>query len=236
MEILVADSIGKRFGERRVLTAASLRVVSGQIRALVGRNGAGKSTLLRIAAGLMAPDHGVIRWRGERTLRTQLPTLARDGLLFLSADGLLAPERTLVAQLELVAETFGGGSPRDALQALRLEPHATQLVGQLSGGERRRADLALALVREPNCLLADEVFRDLAPLDCELIGDTLRGFASRGCAVLVTGHEIGFILSYCDHVTWCSAGTTRELGPPEAAQRVDAFRAEYLGRDWHDPS
>jgi len=231
---LVADSVGKRFGDRRVLTAASLRVTAGECRALIGRNGAGKSTLLKIAAGGMAPDHGVIIWKGERLQRAHLARFAREGLLLLAPDGLLAPGQRLGAQLEMVAQTFGGGDPIEAMRALRLDQLASQRVDQLSGGERRRANLALALVRSPDCLLADEVFRDVAPLDCELVGETLRALAARGCAVLVTGHEIGFLLTYCDHVTWCSAGTTRELGPPAQAKQVDAFRAEYLGQNWHD--
>lgn len=215
-----------------MLTAASLRVTAGECRALVGRNGAGKSTLLKIAAGVMAPDHGIIIWKGERLQRASLARFAREGLLLLAADGLLAPGQRLGAQLEMTAETFRRGDPREALAAMRLDDLASQRVSQLSGGERRRANLALALVRSPECLLADEVFRDVAPLDCELVGETLRALAARGCAVLVTGHEVGFLLRYCDHLSWCSAGTTRELGSPEAAQRVDAFRAEYLGERW----
>lgn len=230
--ILTADSIGKRFGSRRVLTAASIRVVSGTIGALVGRNGAGKSTLLRIAAGLERADHGVIIWRGARMLRSRLAKLARAGLLYLPADGLLAPARRLGDQLQLVADTFGTGSSADAIKAMRLESVVTQQVHQFSGGERRRADLAVALVRQPSCLLADELFRDSSPLDCELIGQTLRTLAQKGCAILVTGHELLFLMRFADHVTWCTTGTTHELGSPQDAERNDAFRADFLGEPW----
>lgn len=232
MALLTADSIGKRFGSRRVLTAASIRVMAGETRALVGRNGAGKSTLLRIAAGLIAPDHGVIIWRDERMQRSHLARLARTGLLFLPSDGLLAPAGRLGEQLQLVADTFGSGNPNDAMRTMRLESCATQFVHQLSGGERRRADLAVALVRSPACLLADEVFRDVAPLDCELIGQTLRALAANGCAILVTGHELPFVMRFADQITWCMAGTTHELGSPAEAERSDAFRAAYLGESW----
>ena len=232
MAVLVADSIGKRFADRSVLSSASLRVVEGEIRVLVGRNGAGKSTLLRIAAGVIAPDHGLVIWRGERAMRTHLWCLARSGLMLLPADGVLAPAKPLGEQLALIAATYGTGTVADALERMRLEGSAHLRVHQLSGGERRRASLAAALVRKPVCLLADEVFRDVAPLDAELIGETLRTLARAGCAVLATGHELPFLMSYADHVTWCVSGTTRELGSPAHATSNDAFRAAYLGEPW----
>jgi ABC-type multidrug transport system ATPase subunit len=230
--VLSVDSAGKQFGGRRVLTAASIRAVEGEVRAIVGRNGTGKSTLLRIAAGLVAPDHGIIIWRGERMQRARLHRLARAGLLLLPADGLLVPGRRLSDQLRLFAEVFGNNSVTEAVRAMRLEARAAQFVHQLSGGERRRADIAVALVRSPQCLLADEVFRDVAPLDCELIGRTLRALAANGCAVMITGHEVPYLMRFSDHITWCASGTTLELGSPAEAERHDAFRAAYLGQSW----
>jgi ABC-type multidrug transport system ATPase subunit len=230
--VLTVDSVGKQFGRRRVLTAASIRAVEGEVRAVIGRNGAGKSTLLRIAAGLLAPDHGIIIWRDARTRRSRLHCLARDGLLLLPADGLLVPGRRLYDQLRLFADVFGNGSVTEALHTMRLDACAAQFVHQLSGGERRRADVAVALVRSPACLLADEVFRDVAPLDSELIGQSLRLLAMNGCAVIITGHEVPYLMRFSDHITWCTSGTTLELGSPAAAERHDAFRAAYLGQSW----
>jgi ABC-type multidrug transport system ATPase subunit len=225
MAVLTADSIGKQFDGRRVLTAATLRVASGEVRGLVGRNGAGKTTLLRIAAGLMVPDSGIVIWRERRMLRARLHRLAREGVLFLPADGVLAPGWRLDEQLRLVAATFPGGSVDAAVDSMRLEDCHARPVHQLSGGERRRANVAVSLIRRPSCLLADEPFRDLAPLDCELIGDALRAFATGGCAVMITGHELPFVMRFADHITWCTNGTTLELGPPAHAERNHAFRA-----------
>ena len=182
MAVLIADSVGKGFAGRTVLASASLRVVEGEVRALVGVNGAGKSTLLRIAAGVVSPDHGLIIWRGARLTRAHLWRLARSGLMLLPADGVLAPAKPLRRQLMLIAATYGTAGVDDALARMRLESRAPMLVHQLSGGERRRASVAAALVRKPLCLLADEVFRDVAPLDAELIGETLRTMARAGCA------------------------------------------------------
>ena len=97
----------------------------------------------------------------------------------------------------------------------------------LSGGELRRAELALALARRPRCLLADEPFRGIAPVDHDLLSDIFRGMAAEGCAVVVTGHEVATLLALAHHVTWCVSATTYELGSPEAAMKHEAFQREY---------
>jgi lipopolysaccharide export system ATP-binding protein len=102
----------------------------------------------------------------------------------------------------------------------------------LSGGERRRAELAAALVRRPTCLVADEPFRGIAPLDAELLTAAYRALAVDGCAVVVTGHEAPTLFDAADRVVWCTDGTTYELGSPEAARRSERFCSEYLGPRW----
>ena len=217
-----------------MLTAASLSVKAGRIEALVGRNGAGKSTLMGIAAGLIATKHGLVIWKGERLNHARLWQLSQKGLMFLPADGLLAPAGQVRDQLLMFAETFPGGMPVEAaIRYMRLDECAGRRVVELSGGERRRADLAAALIRQPACLLADEVFRDVSPLDCEFIGSILRGLTASGVAIAISGHELAFVMRFSDHVTWCTNGTTRELGSPEMASENDAFRSEFLGLQWN---
>ena len=228
------DCVGKDYGARNVLNAASLSLNGGQIEALVGRNGAGKSTLMGIAAGLIQAKHGLVTWNGERVKHARLWQLSRKGLMFLPADGLLAPGGRVREQLLMFAETFPGGMPVEAaIQHMRLDECAGRRVAELSGGERRRSDIAAALVRQPVCLLADEVFRDLAPLDCEFIGLTLRALAAKGIAIAISGHELAFVMRYSDHVTWCTNGTTRALGAPHTASLNDSFRSEFLGQQWN---
>lgn len=231
MPLLVADSIAKSFGTRRVLSSASLRAVEGEIRAVVGRNGIGKSTLLKIACGLADPDGGMLEWKGQRTMRHRYHELARDGLLLLPSDRLLTPYGTVRRQLELMAATFPGGAPvSEVIERLRLGPLADQLSKELSGGERRRADIAAAMVRAPRCLIADEVFRDLSPIDAELVGSVLREMAARGTAIVITGHELVFVLGFADHVTWCTDGTTCEIGSPAQAERHERLQRGLYGR------
>ncbi|MGH7649847.1 MAG: ABC transporter ATP-binding protein [Gemmatimonadaceae bacterium] len=99
----------------------------------------------------------------------------------------------------------------------------------MSGGERRRAELAAVWVRRPLCLLADEPFRGIAPKDAEELTASFSQLAGDGVAVVLTGHEVPTLLHAADHISWCTSGTTYELGPPAAATRHNGFQAEYLG-------
>ncbi len=228
--ILAADCIGKRFGDKKVLSAATVHADRGVVTALIGRNGSGKSTLFRIMAGLMAPDHGIVRFRGAAYTRTRLHRLARQGLFLLPADRrTLTRTLTLRQHLGTLRCRFGLPADDTALETLNITHLLDRTIGTYSGGEQRRAELALALVRAPDCLLADEPFLGITPVDTEVFITAFRALARRGTAVLVTGHEVPFILAVADRVTWLHAGTTRPLGTPDAAARDWSFRREYLG-------
>lgn len=227
--LLVADCVGKSFKGRRVLSAGSLRAVAGELRVLLGRNGAGKSTLMKIAAGWIEPDTGTVHFDGAARLRTRLPQLAEQGLFYLPDHDLFSTAFSVRTQLDMFRQQFGGGDIDEAAHAVGLVGKLDRRPSALSGGELRRAELAAILVRRPRCLLADEPFRGIAPKDAEDMTRVLRGLAASGMAVVVTGHEVPTLLAAADHVTWCTAGTTLELGPPATAVLHGAFRREYLG-------
>jgi ABC-type multidrug transport system ATPase subunit len=228
--VLLVDCIGKSFGDRRVLASATVWAEAGRITALLGRNGCGKSTLLRIAAGQLRADFGSVRFAGETSLRPRLHRLARRGLFHLPERGLLAWTRTVEEHLDLVTARFGHDAA-PVIELLQLGPLLDALPATLSTGERRRADIALALVRQPVCLLADEPLQGIAPRDVELICTALRALARLGTGVLVTGHEVRALLDLADEVIWMTAGTTHALGSPADAVAHDQFRREYLGPD-----
>jgi len=227
--ILVADSVAKRFGGRPVLASATLRAFPGEVRALVGRNGIGKSTLLRIACGRLAPDSGTVHFAGRPYLDARHHRLAADGLFYLPIRGLLSRARAVGTQLDMFRRQFNRGLAQDSLAWLRLDHLLKRTPDQLSGGELRRAEIAAALVRDPKCLVADEPFLGVASKDVELLSEAFRAMARRGCAVVITGHEVPALFSVATCVTWCTAGTTYELGPPDAARTHARFRREYLG-------
>lgn len=228
-EVLVADCVAKRFGSRKVLSSASLRAVAGRWTALMGRNGCGKSTLLRIATGSMAADSGTVRLDGAAIMDPHPAELARRGVFMLADRDLLSPRFTVRRQLGFFGERFGGAPVEIAAAAMGLETVIDRKPHQLSSGERRRAEIAVALVRRPRCLIADEPYRGVSPIDAESLTRAFRSLADGGCAVVVTGHEATTFLEAVDHVTWCDSGTTLELGSPAAAMQHDRFSRGYLG-------
>jgi ABC-type multidrug transport system ATPase subunit len=227
--VLEADSIGKTFGRRRILTAASVRVFAGCVTALLGRNGCGKSTLLRTMIGFTRADWGSVHCNGRRVERPALHRLARHGVFYIPERNLLTRTHTVARHFASLQRTFPAAVVRTAIEHFRIGDLLDRLPRQLSTGERRRVEIALAFAREPRCLLADELFLGLAPRDAETIAAAVRDFAKRGCGVLVTGHEVDSLLAIADAVVWMVAGTTHSLGPPEAALLHDQFRREYLG-------
>ena len=226
--VLFVDAVSKSFGERRVLSNASAWAWEGRISALLGRNGCGKSTLLRIAVGQLKPDYGAVDLLGERAYRPRLHRLAKRGLFYLPERGLLSWTHTVGEHLELLARRFGGDACSIG-DRLELGPLLDSLPQNLSSGERRRAEIALALLRAPACLLADEPLLGIAPRDVQLISAGLRELASHGSGVLVTGHEVRPLLALADDVIWMTAGTTHALGSAADASSHDQFRREYLG-------
>ncbi|MGH7670609.1 MAG: ABC transporter ATP-binding protein [Gemmatimonadaceae bacterium] len=227
--LLTADCVAKSFGSHRVLSSATLRAVPGELRLLLGRNGSGKSTLLKIAAGCLSADNGAIHFAGRAYLSITLRQLAARGLFYLPDQDLLTSAFTVRRQLEMVRRRFGGGDVAEAADRLGIGTHLDTRRDALSGGERRRAELAMVWVRKPICLLADEPYRGIAPRDAETLTTTFTALVAEGVAVVVTGHEVPTLLAAADHVSWCTSGTTYELGPPAVATQHDAFRREYLG-------
>lgn len=227
--ILRIDTVGKRFGGRPVLNAASLRAFAGGITYLVGINGCGKSTLLRIAVGLVTADSGTVTYGGRTTYRPRWHRMARAGLFLLPDRELLAPDRRVRQHLESVTRQFRIRGFDDAAAVLDLQQLLDHRSASLSTGERRRVEVAVALARRPTCLLADEPFRNIDPADRLLVARALRHLAAAGCAVVVTGHEVEDLLPTVDAVTWCTDGTTYELGPPGTALRHAEFVRRYVG-------
>ncbi len=229
MYALIADCVSKSFGTRRVLSSASLRAKSGEVRAILGRNGEGKSTLLKIAVGRLQPDSGIVRVGDTTFLSASLPVLATHGVFYLPDHELLAPAYDLDRQLGFFERRYGRRLRHDAARLARVEHLLDRLPASLSGGELRRAEVALAITCRPTVLIADEPYRGITPADHDDLTDLLRSMAAEGCAVVVTGHEVPSLLAAADHVTWCTDGTTYELGTPEQACAHETFRRGYLG-------
>jgi ABC-type multidrug transport system ATPase subunit len=228
--ILVAESVGKAYAGRKVLSSATLRVDPGAVTVLLGRNGIGKSTLLKIAAGWIAPDYGTVHFQGTCYLRARLHRLAEGGLFYLPDRELLSPGWSVREHLERVGRRYSGGKVSDVAEATGITAYLDQRPTTLSGGELRRAELAVALMRGPTCFLADEPYRGIAPYDAEILSAVFRRMARvHEAGVVLTGHDVSTLLDIADRVVWCTDGTTYDLGMPADAVRDWRFRQGYLG-------
>lgn len=232
--LFVADCYGKTFGSKEVLKAASAWATPGAVTALFGRNGSGKSTLLRAALGLIRADFGLVKYDGATYLKPRLHLLARRGLMYLPDRGLLSRRRTLGWHHRLLRLTMDREPTAGALETVAAGHLLRKEESQMSGGEKRRAELSLVLARNPRCLIADEPLAGIAPSDKEVVSAAIRTLADKGCAILVTGHDVDALMDLSDDVVWVVGGTTHWLGPPASAREHFQFRREYLGPRGYD--
>jgi len=227
--LFVADSFVKRFGSREVLKSATAWAVPGGVTVLFGRNGSGKSTLIKCALGLLGAESGIVVFDGETYSKPRLHHLARLGLMYVPDRGLLSRRRTLRWHHRLLSLQMQANLRPGALGAMGVEGLLNRRKDQMSGGERRRADLSLVLARGPRCLIVDEPLAGLEPGDKEVVSRAIRTLADHGCAVLVTGHDVEALMDLSDDVVWVVGGTTHWLGSPESAREHFQFKQEYLG-------
>jgi ABC-type multidrug transport system ATPase subunit len=230
--LFVADSVGVTFGTRDVLKSATAWASPGKVTVLLGRNGSGKTTLLKASVGLIPMRFGSARFAGEVHVRPRLACLARRGLFFQPATETLSRRHTLRWQFEVMGHQTGQAFPWGLVERLGLGGVLDQTPFEISGGEARKACIALALARKPRCLLADEPLSGIAPRDQEEVAKGIGALAAGGAAVMVTGHEVEPLLDLAHEVIWMVAGTTHGLGAPEVARSHAQFQREYLAGRW----
>ncbi|WP_149827444.1 ABC transporter ATP-binding protein [Streptomyces tailanensis] len=210
---LEAAALGKKFGRRKAgwaLHDCTLRIPAGRVCGLVGPNGAGKSTLLAHAAGLLAPTEGSIRVLGTT------PAAARERIAYVAQDKPLYPQLTVAETLRLGRELNPGHW--DAAVAGRVVDEGgldrDAKIRSLSGGQRTRVALALALGKRPELLLLDEPMADLDPLARhQLMGTLLADSAEHGTTVVMSSHVVAELEGSCDHLLLLGEGRVRLAGP-----------------------
>ncbi len=227
--LFLADSIGKSFWGTTVLKSATMWARPGVITVLFGLNGSGKTTLIRCALGLLRADHGMVRYDGRSYLRPRLHKLARQGVFFVPDRGLLSRRLPIGRQLRLVADRFEASDSEEWLERLGVSHVASHSSDVLSGGERKRIELAMAGIRNPRCLILDEPLTEIEPKDRSFVSNLLREMSAEGCAIIVTGHDVDDLMVLADDVIWVVGGTTHGLGTTEEAKAHHQFRREYIG-------
>ncbi|MEW2290006.1 ABC transporter ATP-binding protein [Streptomyces sp. NPDC047841] len=208
---LRAEALGKRFGRRGgwALRDCSFRLPAGRVCAVVGPNGAGKSTLLALAAGLTAPTEGSV------TVLGTTPAAARPRVGFIAQDKPLYPQLTIAETLRMGADLNPGHWDADGASRVvaggDLDPEAR--VRSLSGGQRTRVALALALGKRPELLLLDEPMADLDPLARhELMGTLMAQAAGYGTTIVMSSHVVAELEDSCDHLLLVGGGRIRLSG------------------------
>ncbi|MET9970613.1 ABC transporter ATP-binding protein [Streptomyces sp. NPDC006356] len=223
-----AAALSKGFGRRRkqALDGCSFRLPAGSVCAVVGPNGAGKSTLLSLAAGLLRPTDGTI------TVLGQTPAAVRERLAYVAQDKPLHPQLTVADTLRYGRELNPGRW--DGRVAERIvaegELEADARIRTLSGGQRTRVALALALGKRPELLLLDEPMADLDPLARhQLMATLMADAAEHGTTVVMSSHVVAELDGACDHLLLLGAGRVRLSGPLDdllAAHRLVTGRAD----------
>jgi lipopolysaccharide export system ATP-binding protein len=184
---------------------------------------------MRIGAGMMRGDHGAVRFDDRVYVSPRLHVLARSGLYFLADRGSIPLNSTLRTFLTIMSDRSRGPGLDAAADAVGMRNFLDTPVLELSGGEMKRAEVALAIARAPRCLLADEPFAGIAPIDAERILAAFRSLRANGCATIISGHEVPSMLELADEVVWVTSGTTHAIGSAANARRHHQFCREYLG-------
>jgi len=236
---LAAEGLVKRFQQRTVVDGVSLSVDAGEVVGLLGPNGAGKTTSFYMIVGLVPCDAGRVTLDGRPIDHLPLYRRARLGLGYLPQEasvfrGLTVAENIL-AVLELRRD-LDAGQRRDRLEALLEEFHIGHLRdtqgASLSGGERRRVEIARALAADPRFILLDEPFAGVDPIAVMDIQQVVAHLRDRGIGVLITDHNVRETLGICQRAYIISEGRVIARGTPEEIVADEQVRRVYLGESF----
>jgi lipopolysaccharide export system ATP-binding protein len=235
MSVLKAASVAKSYGGRRVVTGVSLVVESGEVVGLLGPNGAGKTTTFHMMVGLVQPDEGRVLLNQDDLTQLPIYQRARAGISYLPQESSVFRRLTVQQNLLAILQTLdlSGSEQRERADALMkmLGVHhlATHKAFTLSGGERRRVEIARALVLSPFFLLLDEPFTGIDPIAVAEIQKIVRNLITSGIGILITDHNVRETLGICDRAYIVNEGTILEEGTPQSIAASPRARKFYLG-------
>ena len=237
MSILSAYRLAKSYRSRLVVGGVSLEVRSGEIVGLLGPNGAGKTTSFYMIIGLVACDSGTVELDGHDLTDRPMHVRARAGLGYLPQEPSIFRHLSVRDNVMAILETrpgLGKGERERRLDTLLGELHishlATQRGDSLSGGERRRVEIARSLAADPRFMLLDEPFAGVDPISILDIQQIVRYLSDRGIGILITDHNVRDTLGICDRAYIVSEGTIIADGTPEAVLDDERVREVYLGQ------
>jgi lipopolysaccharide export system ATP-binding protein len=234
---LLARGLVKAFKSRRVVDGVDFSVKQGEVVGLLGPNGAGKTTSFNLVVGLLGADAGDVTLDGRSLTTLPMHARARLGLSYLPQDSSIFRKMTvrenLLAVLELdrsLSTAQREARAAQALQEFSLHHVADALGETLSGGERRRAEIARSLLPNPRFMLFDEPFAGVDPIKVQELQAEIARLKSRGLGILLTDHNVRDTLSICDRAYILVAGKILEEGTPAQIAASERARSVYLGQ------
>ena len=237
--MLSARGLRKRYKSREVVHDFGLDLSQGEVVGLLGPNGAGKTTCFYMIVGLVPTDAGQILLDDKDITSLPMHERARRGIGYLPQEASvfrkLSVADNLMAVLELRADLTAAARKRELgllLDELQVAEVAGQLGASLSGGERRRVEIARALAANPRLILLDEPFAGVDPISVGEIQKIVRHLKQRGIGVLITDHNVRETLGICDRAYILNAGSVLAQGSPEAVLANPDVRRVYLGESF----
>ncbi|MEC7354367.1 MAG: LPS export ABC transporter ATP-binding protein [Planctomycetota bacterium] len=236
MPILEVNGLVKSFGRRRVVDGVSFEVDHGEIVGLLGPNGAGKTTSFRMTCGMIEPDKGQVFLNEQDVTQWPMYRRAREGGMgYLpqqtSVFAKLSTEQNLLAMMELLGMNRRQRKLRceELLEQFRITHIRRSKAGKLSGGEKRRLEIARCLVSNPEIIMLDEPFAGIDPVTVQSIQGIIGDLRDRGISILITDHAAREILQITDRTYVISEGQVLCSGTAEEIVRHDEVREKYLG-------
>ncbi|HET7306730.1 MAG TPA: LPS export ABC transporter ATP-binding protein [Gammaproteobacteria bacterium] len=236
---LAAEGLLKRYRKREVVKDVSLQVESGEVVGLLGPNGAGKTTSFYMIVGLIPADGGTIHIDGRDITKLPVHARARLGVGYLPQEASMFRKLTVAENITAILETRRdlkrserGGVLDELLAELHIGHIRDSLGISLSGGERRRVEIARALAAEPRFILLDEPFAGVDPISVIDIRRIIDHLQQRNIGVLITDHNVRETLGICSRAYILSEGQVIAAGTPEAVLEDRRVREVYLGEDF----
>jgi lipopolysaccharide export system ATP-binding protein len=237
--MLSARGLRKRYQSREVVHDFGLDLSAGEVVGLLGPNGAGKTTCFYMIVGLVPADAGSITFDGKDITSLPMHERARRGVGYLPQEASvfrkLSVADNLMAVLELRSDLDTSSRKRELaslLEELQVAHVAAQLGASLSGGERRRVEIARSLAANPRLILLDEPFAGVDPISVGEIQKIVRHLRQRGIGVLITDHNVRETLGICDRAYILNEGSVLAQGSPDAVLANPDVRRVYLGESF----
>jgi lipopolysaccharide export system ATP-binding protein len=235
---LQALAICKSYRGRKVVNEATIELKRGEVVGLLGPNGAGKTTTFYIIVGLIAPDSGQVRLCGKKITSLPMYQRARSGISYLPQEPSIFRKLTVKENLHSIAETLSISSSKceeltiQLLEEFGIEHLSDQRADTLSGGERRRLEIARALVLTPRFILLDEPLAGIDPLAILDIQKIISRLKQREIGVLITDHNVRDTLNITDRAYIINDGKILREGTPEQLTNDDEVKKVYLGENF----